>query len=154
MAIDDVAVAAGEHGDLESELPEAAAHAIHSGIVLCAGCGRRRTSRSIGQIWFLGLRRFYHSKVSRLATSILKSRLIWDLSKAAPVALADEPSQNNYNPKCCTNHLLLHCFHPKGGSGGEAQSKHTEGFDPPERLPCVKQLAFGMEPARRFAPWT
>ncbi len=37
-------------------------------------------------------------------------------------------------------------------SGGEAQSKHKEGFDPLSGLLCVKQLAFGMEPARRFAP--
>jgi hypothetical protein len=37
-------------------------------------------------------------------------------------------------------------------SGGEAQSKHKEGFDPLFGLLCVNQLAFGMEPARRFAP--
>jgi hypothetical protein len=39
MAIDDFAVAAGEYRDLESELADAAAHAIHSGIVLAGVAG-------------------------------------------------------------------------------------------------------------------
>jgi hypothetical protein len=34
MAVDHLTVAAGQHGTLEAEFPEAAAHAIHSSIVL------------------------------------------------------------------------------------------------------------------------
>ena len=34
MTIDDFAVAAGQHRDLEAELPDAAAHAIHGSVVL------------------------------------------------------------------------------------------------------------------------
>ena len=40
------------------------------------------------------------------------------------------------------------------GAGGEAQSKHKEGFDPLKCSLCVKRnWLCGMEPARRFAPW-
>jgi len=37
-------------------------------------------------------------------------------------------------------------------SGGEAQSKHTEGFDPLCAHLFRFDIRFGMEPARRFAP--
>jgi hypothetical protein len=33
-------------------------------------------------------------------------------------------------------------------------SKHKEGFDPLTGLLCVNPTGFGMEPARRFAPWS
>ncbi len=39
MAIHDIAVASGEHGNLEAELADATAHPIHSGIVLARVAG-------------------------------------------------------------------------------------------------------------------
>jgi hypothetical protein len=39
MAVDHLAVAAGQHGTLEAEFPEAAAHAIHGGVILARVAG-------------------------------------------------------------------------------------------------------------------
>jgi hypothetical protein len=39
MAVDHFAVAAGQHGTLEAEFPEAAAHAIHGGVILARVAG-------------------------------------------------------------------------------------------------------------------
>jgi ferredoxin/flavodoxin---NADP+ reductase len=63
-------------------------------------------------------------------------------------------SKRATNPKRTTQlcaahrsmHLALECV-----SGGEAQSKHKEGFDPPERLLCVNEFAvrYGAGPSFR-----
>ena len=64
VAVNDLAVAAGQHGDLEAELANAAAHAIDRGVVLAGIACVEDQSVNGPNLDFRGLRRLDHSAIS------------------------------------------------------------------------------------------
>src|ERR1035438_2787417 len=119
MPVDHVAIAAGQYRDLEAEFADAAAHAINDSIILAgiAGVENQLVNRPIFDARLCG----DHS------TPRQSTDLVWRiLSEGALCArLSNKSSQYNSTTKCF-RFKTLRCGL---GSGGEAQSKHKEGFD-------------------------
>ncbi|HKA00867.1 MAG TPA: hypothetical protein VKE70_30355 [Candidatus Solibacter sp.] len=172
MAVDNLAVGSREHRDLEAEFTDAAAHPI-DGVVVFAGIasiedqlvdwplldahryrGMNHANTSSKLIWsggfFRRVRFALACRTGSLVSLYANQRCCFCTTSFITPPHSQEPYYEFTPPM---RELCYDFMSPcRGGSGGEAQSKHTEGFDPPECLLCVKQLPFGLEPARRFAP--
>ena len=135
VAVHDFAVAAGEHGNLEAELADAAAHAIDRGVVLSrVACVEDQLVDGPGLDFSLRLRDHFIDSI------------------AGQISPAPKSTSRDFHSSTETikNARKSLCFGVC--SGGEA-SEQAHGVFLPPRARLV-QFRFGMEPARRFAPRT